>query len=81
VTPHGEVARRRRQPTPTRNQAQHRAWEGKGEGRGGSLPQGVPQEPLGGGEGATVARFDGGGTGTMWRIAGERGQRKSGRER
>jgi hypothetical protein len=80
VAAHGETARRRRHPTPTRNQAQQRAREGKGEGMGGSLPQGVPQEPLGGGEGVTMARVNGGGTGTAWRSAGERGQRKSGRE-
>jgi hypothetical protein len=75
------TARRRRQPTPTRNQAQQRAREGKGEGRGGSLPQGIPQEPLGGGEGATMARVNGGSTGTAQRTVGECGHRKSVRER
>jgi hypothetical protein len=35
---------------------QQRAREGKGEGRGGLLPQGEPQGPLDGSRGATVAR-------------------------
>jgi hypothetical protein len=66
-----------------RREIKHNREQGreKGEGRGGSLPQGVPQGPLGGGEGATTARVNGGGTGTAWRTAGERGQRKSRRQR
>jgi hypothetical protein len=40
---------------------QQGAREGKEEGRGGSLPQGVPQRPLSGGEGATTVRVNGGG--------------------
>jgi hypothetical protein len=36
--------------------------EGKGEGRGGLLPQGEPQGPLDDSRGATTARVDDGGT-------------------
>jgi hypothetical protein len=54
---------------------------GKRRGQGRFLTSRRTQGPLGGGEGATTTRVNGGGTGTAWRTAGERGQRKSGRER
>jgi hypothetical protein len=77
VAAHGEAARRRRHLSPVRNRAQQREREGKGEGRGGLLPQGEPQVPLDDRRGATAARVDDDDTGATQRRAGERGQGKS----
>ena len=72
VAAHSEVARRQHHLSQARNHVQKRATEGKGEGRGGLLPQGGPQGPLDGSRGATVARVDDGGIGAARRRAGER---------
>jgi hypothetical protein len=73
VAAHSEVARWQHHLSQARNHVQQRATEGKGEDRGGLLPQGGPQGPLDGSRGATVARVDDGGIGAARRRAGERG--------